>query len=171
MLRYAKKDEAKEVINLLALAMENFVDMSNKALIEHFFTQENNRFSYQNIIIYKKENQIAGALCFYDGEKSKELDMPLNLEFKKLGKKTLIKECEDEMYIDSVVVDEKFRGQKIATKLIFFAYEKAKEKGKKLSLIVENKNEKAKKLYENLGFKFIKTKKFYGHLYEYMEKE
>jgi len=179
MLRPAKKEDAKKAIALLALAMDHFIyklsgyDDKSKALkvLENFFSQTNNRLSFQNTYIYEQNKEIIAAINFYDGAKADELDAPLNQHLLSLNKNKVLKECEDEFYLDSISVDEKFRGLGIASKLINLAYQKAKIENKKLSLIVEKDNYKAKKLYEKMGFSYVKTKNFYGTIYEYMEKE
>ncbi|EAH4571013.1 GNAT family N-acetyltransferase [Campylobacter sp. 2352 PW] len=179
MIRKARKDDVKKCIQLLALAMDHFIyklsgyNDHQKAIevLENFFTQENNRLSYENIYVYEEDREILGAICFYDGALADELDKPLNehLEFLGINEKVL-KECENEFYLDSICVDEKARGKGIAKKLIECAFNEALKNGKKLSLIVEDENINAKMLYEKMGFKFIKNKIFHSHKYEYREK-
>ena len=178
MIRKAQKEDVKKTMFLLALAMEHFIyKLSGKEdyngameILENFFLQENNRLSYENICVYEEDGEILGAICFYDGARAEFLDMPLKMNLKALGKQdTILKECEDEFYLDSVAVDEKARGKGIAKKLILYAQEEAQKAQKKLSLIVETQNEIAKKTYDKLGFKCVNLKKFHGHLYEYRE--
>ncbi|MBK1991837.1 GNAT family N-acetyltransferase [Campylobacter sp. 2018MI35] len=177
MIRKAKKEEARKVIILLAKAMDDMIyhlsgcndyDQAINTLCK-FYEKENNRLSYKNIYIYELNKEILAALCCYDGALADELDKPLNENLNPLNKKVL-KECENEFYLDSISVEEKARGRGIAKELIEYAYKKALEKNKKLSLIVEEHNKKAKSLYEKMGFKTIKVKTLYGHIYNYMEK-
>lgn len=180
MIRIAKKEDAQEVISLLALAMDHFIyklsgkEDKNEALkiLQNFFIQENNRLSYENIYVYEEGGEILAAICFYDGARADDLDRVLNENLKNLKiNEKILKECENEFYLDSISVKEKARGRGIAQKMIDFAFLKAKENNKKFSLIVENDNINAKKLYKKMGFKFVKNKEFHGHLYEYMEKD
>ncbi|MDE6886045.1 MAG: GNAT family N-acetyltransferase [Helicobacteraceae bacterium] len=176
MIRAAKKTDSKKAIALLGDAAGHFIykmsgyDDKDKALavLEEFFCKENNRLSYQNVFVYEQNNIVIGAICIYDGAKAESLDELLNLHLHKLGKENLLKECEDEYYLDTIAVDIEARGQGIAKKLIEFATKEAQNKGKKLSLIVEYDNTIAKALYHKLGFKFVKIKDFHGHKYEYM---
>ena len=56
--------------------------------------------------------------------------------------------------IEDVVVDEKYRGRGIATKLVNYAIEKAKNNGViSLDLTSRPERENASKLYLKLGFK------------------
>ncbi|EAJ0347914.1 GNAT family N-acetyltransferase [Campylobacter lari] len=179
MIRRARKDDVKKCIQLLALAMDHFIyklsgyNDHQKAIevLENFFTHKNNRLSYENIYVYEEDNEILGVICFYDGALADELDKPLNehLEFLGINEKVL-KECDNEFYLDSICVDEKARGKGIAKKLIEYAFDEALKNDKKLSLIVEDENINAKILYEKMGFKFIKNKIFHTHKYEYREK-
>lgn len=177
MIRKAKKEEAKEVITLLAKAMDDMIyhlsgcNAYNEAIdvLCKFYKQENNRLSYNNIYVYEQNQKILAALCCYDGALADKLDKPLNENLNSLNKKVL-KECENEFYLDSISVEEKARGRGIAKELIEYAYKKALEKNKKLSLIVEEYNQNAQNLYKKIGFKTIKTKTLYGHIYNYMEK-
>lgn len=56
--------------------------------------------------------------------------------------------------VESVRVDEQFRGQGIGRKLMLWAIERAKEKGcVSMQLTTHNERKKAHKFYEDLGFK------------------
>lgn len=179
MIRKARPDDAKIAISLLAQAMDNFVYKLSgsddfKSALEilcEFFMRKGNRLSYENCLIFEEKGEILGAILFYDGKRSEILDLPLRERLKNLNlKDEIFKECEDEFYLDSVAVSQKARGRGIAKMLINHALEKARENGKKLSLIVENDNFQAKRLYQNLGFVFIKEKIFYNHKYQHLEK-
>jgi len=64
----------------------------------------------------------------------------------------------DNLYIDTVVVDDSYRGSGIGGKLLLEAFKETERKGKKkTSLVVIKRNENAKKLYENMGFEVTKV--------------
>lgn len=178
MIRKAKKDDCKIVIDLLAIAMQDMIykisasdnyDEAIKVLYSYYLA-ENNRLSYQNIYVYEENNQIIAAMCFYDGKNANYLDKILNINAKMKHKTAILKECKNDFYIDSISVCAKHQNKGIASKLILYAYQIAKENNKKLSLIVDENNHKARKLYEKLGFIFSEYKKLYGHKYLYMLK-
>ena len=82
-------------------------------------------------------------------------------------------ECfEDEFYIDSIAVDEKFRGRGIAKELIQFIFKVADEKRiGKVALIVDEDKIKTKEFYEKIGFKTDCEKIINSHRYYHMIKE
>ena len=113
-------------------------------------------------------------MCAYFGGDAWQLDREISQHLKALGKDAKIeKECfDDEFYIDSIAVDEKFRGQGLAKELILHSFTKAKELGhKKVSLIVDVNKPKVRKFYESLGFKFNTKKIINLHEYDHMIKE
>lgn len=178
MIRRARKTDAKKAIKLLALAMDHFIyklsgyedDERALACLEEFFVGKGNRLSYENVCVFEEEGEILGALCFYDGARAEALDEPLRQNLRALGKEdSILKECEEEFYLDSIAVDERARGRGVARALIEYALTQARKAGKKLSLIVEVDNVAALKAYAKMGFKFKSFKDFHTHRYEYQE--
>ena len=182
MIKSAQKQDAKICIKLLNLAMEDIAyklsgyddPIKSDEILEKFFESETNRLSYKNVYVYKRDEQIIAAMCAYFGGDAWLLDIEISQHLKALGKDAQIeKECfDDEFYIDSIAVDEKFRGQGLAKELILHSFAKAKELGyKKVSLIVDVNKPKVRKFYESLGFKFNTKKIINLHEYDHMIKE
>lgn len=182
MIKNAQKQDAKICIKLLNLAMEDIAyklsgyddPVKSDEILEKFFESETNRLSYKNVYVYKRDKQIIAAMCAYFGGDAWQLDSEISQHLKALGKDAQIeKECfDDEFYIDSIAVDEKFRGQGLAKELILHSFAKAKELGhKKVSLIVDINKPKVRKFYESLGFKFNTKKIINLHEYDHMIKE
>ena len=182
MIKNAQKQDAKICIKLLNLAMEDIAyklsgyddPAKSDEILEKFFKSETNRLSYKNVYVYKRDEQIIAAMCAYFGGDAAQLDSEISQHLKALGKDAQIeKECfDDEFYIDSIAVDEKFRRQGLAKELIMHSFVKAKELGyKKVSLIVDIKKPKVRKFYESLGFKFNTKKIINLHEYDHMIKE
>lgn len=178
LIRKAKKSDAKRAISLLALAMDHFIyklsghedERMALSCLEGFFVREGNRLSYENVCVFEEAGEILGALCFYDGAMAEALDAPLRENLRALGKKdSILRECGEEFYLDSIAVDERARGRGIARALILHAHSAAQKAGKKLSLIVEEDNAAAKTAYAKMGFKFKAFKDFHGHRYACME--
>ncbi|ANE35560.1 hypothetical protein CIG11343_0479 [Campylobacter iguaniorum] len=70
MISIATKQDAKSVIELLNLAMEDIafsltsnLEQSNQ-ILQEFFTQKGNRLSYENILVYRLDSKVVGAICF-----------------------------------------------------------------------------------------------------------
>ena len=182
MIKNAQKQDAKICIKLLNLAMEDIAyklsgyddPVKSDEILEKFFESETNRLSYKNVYVYKRDDVIIAAMCAYFGGDAWQLDSEISQHLKALGKDAQIeKECfDDEFYIDSIAVDEKFRGQGLAKELILHSFAKAKELGhKKVSLIVDVNKPKVRKFYESLGFKFNTKKIINLHEYDHMIKE
>ena len=182
MIKNAQKQDAKICIKLLNLAMEDIAyklsgyddPVKSDEILEKFFVSEINRLSYKNVYVYKLDDVIIAAMCAYFGGDAAQLDREISQHLKALGKDAQIeKECfDDEFYIDSIAVDEKFRGQGLAKELILHSFAKAKELGyKKVSLIVDVNKPKVRKFYESLGFKFNTKKIINLHEYDHMIKE
>lgn len=182
MIKNAQKQDAKICIKLLNLAMEDIAyklsgyddPAKSDEILEKFFKSETNRLSYKNVYVYKRDEQIIAAMCAYFGGDVAQLDSEISQHLKALGKDAQIeKECfDDEFYIDSIAVDEKFRRQGLAKELILHSFAKAKELGyKKVSLIVDINKPKVRKFYESLGFKFNTKKIINLHEYDHMIKE
>ena len=182
MIKNAQKQDAKICIKLLNLAMEDIAyklsgyddPAKSDEILEKFFKSETNRLSYKNVYVYKRDDVIIAAMCAYFGGDAWQFDREISQHLKALGKDAQIeKECfDDEFYIDSIAVDEKFRGQGLAKELILHSFAKAKELGhKKVSLIVDVNKPKVRKFYESLGFKFNVKKIVNLHEYDHMIKE
>ena len=182
MIKNAQKQDVKICIKLLNLAMEDIAyklsgyddPVKCDEILEKFFKSETNRLSYKNVYVYKREGEIVAAMCAYFGGDVASLDSEISQHLKALGKDALVeKECfDDEFYIDSIAVEEKFRGQGLAKELILHSFTKAKELGhKKVSLIVDINKPKVRKFYESLGFKFNTKKIINLHEYDHMIKE
>ena len=182
MIKNAQKQDAKICIKLLNLAMEDIAykltgyddPAKSDEILEKFFQSETNRLSYKNVYVYKRDDVIIAAMCAYFGGDAWQLDSEISQHLKALGKDAQIeKECfDDEFYIDSIAVDEKFRGQGLAKELILHSFARAKELGyKKVSLIVDVNKPKVRKFYESLGFKFNTKKIINLHEYDHMIKE
>lgn len=182
MIALACKDDAKFVIELLNLAMEDIafhlsgtknLDESNQILM-NFFCAKNNRLSYENIMVFKYDGRVVGAICSYDGKKSKDLDEPFIRRLKDLKIANNIEiECQaDELYIDSIAVHEKFRAKGIAKKLIEASFLKAVNLGlNRVSLLVDTKKPYVKNYYENYGFRSVGEKIISKIKYDYMIKD
>ena len=142
--------------------------------LDSFVFMDVNRLSYKNTYTYDIEDELAGLIIAYDSNKVSQLDSPIlkHLESKNIFLEAFDKECfEDEFYIDTLSVFEKFQGRGIAKELLAFIYDKAKELGfKKVSLIVDVDNLKALNLYEKMGFKKNTILEVSNHSYHHMIK-
>ena len=142
--------------------------------LDKYITMNINRLSYNNIWIYEIEKRIVGLIIAYNSNDVKKLDAPIleHLSSKNIFINSFDKECfENEFYIDTISVSEKFRGQGIAKELFVFIEKKAKELGfEKVSLLVALENPKALALYEKIGFQKNTILEVSKHQYHHMIK-
>jgi ribosomal protein S18 acetylase RimI-like enzyme len=138
------------------------------AWLEDWFQQENNRFSYQQVLVKEVEGQVVGAILIYHGSEAEALDRPLNERLRRLRNDptfTMDREAElDEFYIDTLSVAPAFSRRGYGTALIQAAEEKARElHSNKIAINVDEDNEGAYRLYHRLGYETDKERMLYGN--------
>ncbi|MCR4941559.1 MAG: GNAT family N-acetyltransferase [Campylobacter sp.] len=182
MISKATPQDADKCIALLKLAIEDAAyhlsacidEAKSDEILHEYFLCEKNRLSYNNVYVYKDKGEILAAACAYSGDEVALLDESIKASFVKRNLKfNLSSECEvGEFYIDSIAVCKAYRSQGIATKLINYLCELAKEKGfDKISLLVDSTKPHVQNFYEKLGFHFNKEKLLYKHKYYHLIKD
>ena len=116
--------------------------------------------SYKNAIVAEYQNEIIGIVYSYPA-KFHEISEETRNFFPGDRLRFLAdfynSRVDDSLFLDSIYVDEKFRGHKIGKKLIELTKEKAKEQGyKKLSLMVMSDNHVARQAYDRSNFTIVK---------------
>ncbi|ASM34804.1 GNAT family N-acetyltransferase [Campylobacter sp. RM12327] len=163
MVRSAKISDALVAIDLIDLALENISSVLTgeenkekaKSVLREFFVSKQNLYSFENVFVYEINGLVVGAMCVYDSNLRDKLLEPIISRLKMINKNHKIdKECfENEYYIDTIAVNEKFRKRGIATKMFEHAFLEAKKLDiKKCSLVVDILKPKTKSFYESLGF-------------------
>lgn len=116
--------------------------------------------SYENAIVAECQETIVGIVYSYPSkyheitEETKNFFPKERLEFLA---DFFSSRVENSLFLDSIYVDEEFRGQGVGSKLIALTKEKAKESGyQQLSLMVMNENITARRAYERSRFKIVK---------------
>jgi ribosomal protein S18 acetylase RimI-like enzyme len=145
------------------------------AWLEDWFQQENNRFSYQQVLVKEVEGQVVGVIHIYHGSEAEALDRPLNEHIRRLYNDptfTLDQEAElDEFYIDTLSISPAFSRRGYGTALIRAAEERARELHyDKIAINVDDDNEGACRLYQRLGYENDKEWVLYGKRYLHMVK-
>lgn len=181
--RAAVKKDSMKAVELIHIAITDIAEQLTgqtkneniRETLAQFFRQENNRLSYQNIIVADILGEVVGIIITYPGEDASCLDEPILKRLRKKKKNEQIffdKETDDgDYYVDTICVDERFRGYGIGTILLKEAEKKAFQKGySKISLNVAYDNPIAKKLYKRLGYQDVKAIQINEHPYDYMER-
>jgi ribosomal protein S18 acetylase RimI-like enzyme len=114
--------------------------------LEHFFRQDGNRFSYQNIQLAEQSSEVVGLVLSFGGREEARLNAAIG--------SWLEREAEDdEWYVDALAVF-KNRGRKgIGTRLLQSAEQQARQHHyAKIALHVAQGNKQALDLYAHLHY-------------------
>lgn len=166
MMDSAAIHDADELLPLLVSAIGNIAyalsgttdDAETWDILRGYVTREHNRLSYRHIIVERRDGAVAGMLIAYPGDKADELDVEIRERLLRVhgaaAAAKVVTECKPgDYYLDSIAVDERFRGQGIAKALIAEFEKRGRAEGfRRLSLIVEPYNDGAYALYRKLGF-------------------
>lgn len=153
----ATPEDAVETVRLIGLAdQEALIEISGKATYvealaeyEKQFVRTDVYFSYKNIILAKMDDQIVGSILFFKGEE--EINYAQSEEHELLDVREA---ADDEIYIDSLAVNEEYRGQGIAKQLVMQVVKYAPTVGyQKVSLLADLSQPHLGVLYRKLGFK------------------
>jgi len=136
-------------------------------ILEALFKRQNNNFSYENIIIAKKGDEVLGMLLGYSYEKFVKMIFKSSItffrvmgcqfftslpKFIKLGS-SMEKIDKNSFYISNLAVYPEYRRRGIGKKLMTKAEEIAiNSECSKICLDVSYENEKAMLFYKSLGF-------------------
>ncbi|WP_088072415.1 GNAT family N-acetyltransferase [Gottfriedia luciferensis] len=181
MIRFAKKEDTKQIVPLIVQAIEDIVFMLTGTssydqatpILEYYVQSEQNRLSYRNCLVKEHEGQVVGVIVAYPSSDLSELDREmlkiisknLNIENVKVDR-----EADDQdFYIDTLSVHPDFQGKGIGTELLEGLLSFAEKKGvTRVSLNVDQNKPSARRLYEKVGFKYEKVRSIMNHPYDYL---
>lgn len=180
MIRQATMSDCQTIAELIYIVWQDMelkivTELPKAQVIEAIIkscTDVTYRTYYQHIWVYEVAGEIAGCIIAYDANKELQYEqqwtaLDLRLNIKKYGSPLPVKEAKDnEHYIETVAVFDRFRRQGIATKLISYMIQQ--QPTLVWSLNCDKYNEQAFKLYHKLGFKYEDDINLYGHDYYHM---
>ncbi|MFA6409436.1 MAG: N-acetyltransferase [Gammaproteobacteria bacterium] len=151
-----------------------FSDLSSNLSVEQWLSLEivrdNSPLSYKNTLIAVINNEIVGVVNAYPGEcfslpeKNNFIFSPNKVE---ILSPFYTVNLEYTFYIDTLFVQEKFRGKNIARTLLEEKFLLAKRNGfSVVSLYVWENNATAIALYRKLGFVLVQSVKSYFHPFQ-----
>lgn len=150
---------------------------STKELFRLTAVADQSQYSYKNALVAEDpEGNRAGVIINYDGAKLHELRLKFVEVYNSMFGTSLKEEDFDdetdseEVYIDTLAVEPRFRRKGLGCRLIEAAIEKNRNSGKPMGLLVDYDNINARRLYEDLGFKSKGGRNFCGVEMEHMQK-
>jgi len=135
-------------------------DYTADQVMSNVLRDEKGYETYKNAIVAEYENEVIGIVYSYPAkyhgisEETRTFFPQERLEFLADFFNSRV---ENSLFLDSIYVDEKFRGLGVGSKLIQLTKEKAKKQGfSQLSLMVMNSNSVARRSYERNAFTIVK---------------
>lgn len=132
--------------------------------IEHFFRQDGNRFSYQNIQVADQNLEVAGLVSSFGGRDEVRLNAATGWRLEREAEN-------DEWYIDALAVFRNWGRKGIGTRLLRSAEQQARQhRYSKIALNVAQENQQALDLYARLHYVVTRQTFLYQRPYVRMVK-
>lgn len=185
MIRFARKEDGIAVSKLILVILKDmeldflakFGEEKTLEVLANCFKDPTYRFGYARGLVEEINGTIAGAVFGYPANEEAIIDRPLEnyLRSQGVGDSRMFIDSEvfpNEWYLDSIAVDERFRGQGIGSKLLTAADRLATHEGEKvIGLNVDKANPNAKRLYLREGFEDAGEIMISGHVYDHMQRK
>ncbi|GCF94423.1 N-acetyltransferase [Enterococcus florum] len=186
MIRFARKQDAQEIAELILIILKDmhlpfvteFGEEAAKQAIMASYEDPTYRFGYDRGLVEEINGEIAGAVFGYPAKEEPIIDEPLTRYLSSIGLSVDVKLFIDpeatagEWYLDSIAVNEAFRGQGIGSRLLKAVDQLATRDGETvIGLNVAKENPAAKRLYERQGFTVVGDRIISGHPYDHMRRE
>ncbi len=125
--------------------------------LEHFFRQDGNRFSYQNIQLAEHSSEVVGLVLSFGGRDEPRLNAALGSWLQREAQ-------DDEWYIDALAVLSNWGHKGIGTLLLQRAEQQARQHHyPKIALNVAQGNQQAVDLYTHLHYVVTQQTFLYQH--------
>jgi ribosomal protein S18 acetylase RimI-like enzyme len=134
-------------------------DEKNRFLerLQHYFCQEGNRFSYQNIVVAQHRSEVVGLILSFGGREEERLNAAIGFPLQREAQK-------DEWYVDALAVFTTSGRKGIGTRLLQAAEQQARQHGyAKISLNVAQENKQALSLYQHQHYVVTRQTFLYNH--------
>jgi ribosomal protein S18 acetylase RimI-like enzyme len=114
--------------------------------LEHFFRQDDNRFSYQNTQVAEQNSEVVGLVLSFGGRDEARLNSAVGRWLEREAR-------DDEWYIDALAVLKNWSQKGIGTRLLQSAEQQARQHHyPKIALNVAEGNKEALDLYTHLHY-------------------
>lgn len=185
IIKRACKEQANVIARLIMQAMnydccryyagpEHTLDDFER-MMTGLVEKEHSQYSYANThVALSDDGEVMGICVTYDGAQLHSL----RRAFIQAAKESFGLDYSDiddetgpgELYLDSLAVDERYRGRGIATELLRVAADKAAAMGlPAVGLLVDKGNPLAERLYIKAGFRYINDASWGGHAMKHLQ--
>ncbi len=114
--------------------------------LEHFFRQDDNRFSYQNIQVALQSSEVVGLVLSFGGREEARLNAAVGSWLEREAQ-------DDEWYVDALAVLKNWDRRGIGTRLLQSAEQQARQHHyPKIALHVAQGNNEAVELYAHMHY-------------------
>jgi len=174
--RTGRKEDCPKLAELVYMASDGVVEflfhdlfdgVGPIQMVTHNLEKATGYYTYKNTIIAEGGSAVIGASFFYPSRYhaiSDEMRKFFPEDRLEHLKHILSDRVENSLYLDTLCVDEKFRGNGIGGELISLTRKKAVEEGfNALSLIALADNTDAHRLYYRCGFEVVSHVKMESH--------
>ena len=174
--RAGRKKDCSKLAEFIYIASDGVVEFlfrdlipgrSPQQIVARNLDKDTGHYSYKNAVVAEVRDKVVGASFFYPSrfhvisDKMRQFFPQDRLEHLKY---ILSGRVENSLYLDTLCVDERFRGSGIGGKLITLTKNKAAEEGlKAVSLITLADNTNAHRLYYRCGFEIISHLEMAAH--------
>ena len=166
--RSGKKEDCPKLAELVYIASDGVVEFlfhdlvpgsSPTEVVAHNLQKDTGYYTYKNTIVAEKGSAVIGVSFYYPAQYhviSDEMRSFLPADRLEHLKHILSGRVENSLYIDTLCVDENYRGIGVGGELISLTKQKAGEQGfNSLSLIALADNTDAHRFYYRSGFEIV----------------
>jgi ribosomal protein S18 acetylase RimI-like enzyme len=174
--RDGRKEDCAKLAEFIYIASDGVVEFlfedlvpgrSPQQIVAHNLDKETGYYSYKNAVVAEVRREVVGASFFYHSRFhviSDEMRQFFPQDRLEHLKYILSGQVENSLYLDTLCVDERFRGNGIGGRLISLTKKKAAEEGlKAVSLITLADNTNAHRLYYRCGFEIVSHLEMAAH--------
>ncbi len=152
VLLYSAYTHTQVIYSLREEAENRFIDR-----LQHFFRENDNRFSYQSIQVAEQHSEVVGLVLSFGGREEKRLNAAIGWQLEREAN-------DDEWYVDALAVFTNWGRKGFGTRLLQAAEQQGRQQRyPKIALNVAQENEQALSLYQRLHYVITQETFLYHH--------